>query len=109
MKGNWPDAPLQLTDTDIDKHIKKYATIVVDCWAPWCTPCRTIGPVIEELAKEMQGKIAFGKLNVDKNKVTIVKYHIMRIPTLLVFKNGKLVDKLIGPMPKDLLKQKLET
>ena len=109
MNGNWPDAPLRLTDADIDEHIKKYDTIVVDCWAPWCSPCRTIEPIIQELAKEMQGKIAFGKLDVDKNKLIILKYQIKRIPTLLVFKNGKLDYKLIGLMSKDILKQKLET
>ena len=109
MNGNWPDAPLRLTDADIDEHIKKYDTIVVDCWAPWCSPCRTIEPIIQELAKEMQGKIAFGKLDVDKNKLIILKYQITRIPTLLVFKNGKLDYKLIGFMSKNILKQKLET
>ena len=109
MNGNWPDAPLRLTDADIDEHIKKYDTIVVDCWAPWCSPCRTIEPIIQELAKEMQGKIAFGKLDVDKNKLIILKYQIKRIPTLLVFKNGKLDYKLIGLMSKNILKQKLET
>jgi len=104
-----PDIPLKVTDADIEDVVKKYNTVVIDCWAPWCGPCRMVGPVIEELAKEMQGNIVFGKLNVDENQKTSMKHQIMSIPTLLIFKNGNLVDKLIGAMPKEILKQKLET
>lgn len=109
MEENMPNTPLNVTDADIDEHIKKYQTIVIDCWAPWCGPCRMVGPVIEDLAKEMQGKIVFGKLNVDENPQTSAKHQIMSIPTMLVFKNGNLVDRLIGALPKDALKAKLET
>lgn len=105
---NMPNMPLKITDADIDQNIKKYDTIVIDCWAPWCGPCRIIAPIIEELAKEMQGKIVFGKLNVDENPATSAKHKIMSIPTVLVFKNGDLVDRIIGAMPKEMLKQKLE-
>ena len=107
-KSNWPNEPVQLSDADMDENIKKYDTVVVDCWAPWCGPCRMVHPIIEELAKEMQGDIVFGKLNVDENQRTSMKYQIMSIPTLLVFKNGNLVDKIIGAMPKPQLKSKLE-
>ncbi|KYK29974.1 thioredoxin [Thermoplasmatales archaeon SG8-52-1] len=103
-----PDTPLTITDADIEEAVKKYDTVVVDCWAPWCGPCRMVGPVIEELAKEMQGKVVFGKLNVDENPVTSSKHRIMSIPTLLVFKNGSLVDRLVGAYPKEELKRKLE-
>jgi len=109
MEENMPNTPLHITDADIDEYIKKYQIIVIDCWAPWCGPCRMVSPVIEELAKEMQGKIVFGKLNVDENPTTSAKHQIMSVPTLLVFKNGNLVDRLIGALPKDMLKQKLET
>ena len=109
MEENWPNTPLHVTDADFDEHVKKYDTIVVDCWAPWCSPCLMITPLIEELAKEMQGKIAFGKLNVDENQTTSMKYKIMSIPTLLVFKNGNLVDRIVGVVPKDALKQKLSS
>jgi thioredoxin 1 len=109
MEENMPNTPLQITDANIDEHIKKYQTIVIDCWAPWCGPCRMVGPIIEELAKEMQGKIVFGKLNVDENPTTSAKHQIMSIPTLLVFKNGNLVDRVAGAMPKEMLKRKLET
>jgi len=109
MNENMPDTPLKLTDADFDEAIKKYNTIVIDCWAPWCGPCRMVAPVIEELAKEMQGKIVFGKLNVDENPVISTRYQIMSIPTMLVFKNNTLVDKVVGAYPKEMLKQKLET
>lgn len=108
MEKKLPDTPIHLLDTDIDETIKKFQTIVIDCWAPWCGPCRMIGPIIEELAKEMQGKIVFGKLNVDENPQTSMKYKIMSIPTMLVFKNGALVDRFVGAMPKEMLIQKLK-
>ena len=108
MGKNLPNAAFKITDADIDKVIKNYDTIVVDCWAPWCGPCRMINPIIEELAKEMQGKIIFSKLNVDENPKTSMKYQIMAIPTLIVFKNGNLVDRFVGLYPKEELKKKLE-
>lgn len=107
MNKNMPDTPLKITDADFDDFVKKYETIVIDCWAPWCGPCRMVSPIIDELAKEMQGKIVFGKLNVDENQKTSIKHQIMSIPTMLIFKNGNLIDKLIGAIPKDQLKQKL--
>ena len=107
--NNMPDTPLELTDADFSETVKKYKTVVIDCWAPWCGPCRMVAPIIDELAKEMQGKIVFGKLNVDENQKTSIKHQIMSIPTMLIFKNGNLIDKLIGAIPKDQLKQKLES
>jgi len=107
METTMPDSPLQITDANIEEHLNKYPTVVVDCWAPWCGPCRMVAPVVEELAKDMQGKLVFGKLNVDENQATSLKYQIMSIPTLLIFKQGKLVDKIIGAMPKPQLKAKL--
>ena len=107
-KTSWPNEPIQLSDADLDESIKKYGILVVDCWAPWCGPCRMVAPVIDELAREMQGKIVFGKLNVDENPETSVKHKIMSIPTLLVFKNGNLVERLVGAYPKEELKKKLE-
>ena len=107
MEENSLNTPINITDADIDENIGKYQTVGVDCWAPWCGPCRMVGPVIEDLAKEMQGKIVFGKLNVDENRATSAKYGIMSIPTLLVFKNGELVDRIVGAMSKEMLKAKL--
>jgi len=108
MEKNWPDTPVSILDDDINETLKKYPMIVIDCWAPWCGPCRMIGPIIEELAKEMKGKLVFGKLNVDENPQTSMKHKIMSIPTLLVFKNGALVDRVVGAMPKEMLLQKLK-
>jgi len=108
IMNEMPNKPINITDADLDENIKKYSTIVVDCWAPWCGPCRMVGPIIDDLAKEMEGKIVFGKLNVDENQMTAVKYQIMSIPSLLVFKNGKLVEKFVGALPKEILIQKLE-
>jgi len=103
-----PDKPITMSDANIDEHIKKHNTLVVDCWAPWCGPCRMIHPIIEELAEEMKGKVVFGKLNVDENHTTSSKYNIMSIPSLLIFKNGNLVDVIVGAMPKQVLKPKIE-
>ena len=108
MEKKLLDTPIQLLDADMDEVVKKYPILVIDCWAPWCGPCRMIAPVIEDLAKEMAGKIVFGKLNVDENPQTSMKYHIMSIPTMLVFKNGALVDRFVGAMPKEMLLQKLK-
>ena len=107
MEDNSPDVPLKVTDADIEANIKKYPTMVIDCWAPWCGPCHMISPIVEELAKEMKGRVVFGKLNVDENRETSMKYGIMSIPSLLVFKNGDLVDNIIGAMPKEMLKAKI--
>jgi len=107
MNQTTPDTPVQMSEGNFDEQIKKYKTIVIDCWAPWCGPCRMVGPIIDDLAKELQGKIAFGKLNVDENQKISARYGIMSIPTLLVFKEGDLVDTIIGAMPKEMLKAKL--
>jgi thioredoxin 1 len=104
---NMPNTPIEMNDANINERINKYDTVVIDCWAPWCGPCRMIAPVVEELAAGLQGKVVFGKLNVDNNQATAMNYGIMSIPSLLVFKNGKLVDKIIGAMPKQMLMAKL--
>jgi thioredoxin 1 len=106
---NMPNSPVEINDADLDNYINRYDTLVVDCWAPWCGPCRMVSPIIDDLAQELQGKIVFGKLNVDDNQSTTTKYRIMSIPSLLVFKNGQLVDKIVGALPKNQLKEKLNT
>ncbi|MGD8546239.1 MAG: thioredoxin [Candidatus Bathyarchaeota archaeon] len=99
--------PVKVTDSTFNDIIQKNFLVVVDCWASWCAPCHMIAPVIEELAKDYAGKILFGKLNVDENRRTTTQYQIMGIPALLVFKNGKLVDKIVGALPKKLLEPRL--
>ena len=107
MMTEMPDRPVELNDANMDDLINRYDTVVVDCWAEWCAPCRVVDPIVEQFAKEFNGKILFGKLNVDKNQITAMKYQIMSIPTLLVFKNGKLVDRIIGAIPRDILRAKI--
>ena len=103
-----PSKPIVITDATIDKASSQYPILILDCWAEWCGPCRMIGPIIEELAGEMKGKVVFGKLNVDENMQTANKYRISAIPTLMVFKNGKLIDKLVGAYPKNTLTMKIQ-
>jgi thioredoxin 1 len=104
----FPDKPVVITDDTVDAAAAQYPVFVLDCWAEWCGPCRTIGPIIEELAREMKGKVVFGKLNVDQNMQTANKHRISAIPTMLVFKNGKPVDKIIGAYPKATLAGKIQ-
>ena len=99
--------PVKVTDVTLMEVVQKNPLVVVDCWAPWCGPCRMVGPVVEELARDYAGKILFGKLNVDENRKTAMQHQIMGIPTLLVFKNGKLVDRIIGAMPKQMLEPRI--
>ena len=104
-----PDKPIEISDKNFDEMVRKYRNMAIDCWAPWCGPCLMIAPIIEELAREMRGKIVFGKLNVDQNPRTATKFNIMSIPTILLFKNGKLVDRIIGAMPKEALIERLRS
>jgi thioredoxin 1 len=103
-----PNRPVILTDETIESAAKQYPILIVDCWAEWCGPCRMVAPVIEELALELSGKAVFGKLNVDQNMSTSNKYRITAIPTMLVFKNGQMIDKLIGAYPKAALNSKIK-
>jgi thioredoxin 1 len=103
-----PDKPVIVTDETLDSAARQYPVFILDCWAEWCGPCRMLGPIIEELARELKGKVVFGKLNVDQNMQTANEHRISAIPTLLVFKNGKLVDKLVGAYPKGTLAAKIQ-
>ena len=101
------DKPVDLTDSTFRKFVQEHPFVVVDCWAPWCGPCLWVSPIVEELARDYAGRIAFGKLNVDHNPRVAMEYGIMSIPTLLVFKNGKLVDRIVGAMPRAMLEKKI--
>ena len=103
MSQDMPGAPVVITDADFDDTVNKYPVVVVDFWAEWCAPCKPMGAVIAELAQTYDGKVVFGKLNVDENPATSTKFRIMAIPTLLVFHNGKLVDQLQGAMPAPMV------
>ena len=100
---------LQVTDANFEAEVLKSALpVLVDFWAPWCGPCRMIGPVIEELAKEYAGKIKVVKLNTDENQDTASNYRISAIPTILLFKAGKVAHELVGLQPKEELKKHLD-
>jgi thioredoxin 1 len=107
-KKNYPTKPVEVTDATFYDFIKQYPVVVVDCWAPWCGPCQMIAPVIEELASDYAGKVVFGKLNVDENPTIAAEYGIMSIPTLLFVRNGELVDRLIGAVPRYVIETKLK-
>ena len=102
-----PDKPIELTEAKFREVIQNHPLVVVDFWASWCSPCFMIAPIFEELAREYAGRIFFGKLNVDENQKIAMQFEVMSIPTLLVFKNGKLVDRIVGAMPKKILKPKI--
>ena len=108
-RGNgFPSAPVVVTDENFEETIKKYPNVVVDCWAPWCGPCRSLSPTIDAMAKDYTGKVVFTKLNTDENINVASKFRIMSIPTLLYFKNGSLVDKTVGALPRPMLESQLK-
>ncbi len=94
---------LKITDSNFNDVISKNKTVLVDFWAEWCGPCRMIGPVIEELANEYEGKAIIGKLDVDSNQESSVKYGVRSIPTILTFKDGEIIDRQVGAVPKKTL------
>ena len=98
--------PVEVNDANFDEFVKNNQKVVVDCWAAWCAPCRMLAPTIDALAKERPG-IKFAKLDVDKNRTVPSRYGIMSIPTLLYFKNGELVDKTLGALPKPAIEARL--
>ena len=103
------NVPIPLSDADFDQMVQQHPLMVIDCWAPWCGPCLIVGPIIEELARDYAGKVIFGKLNVDENPKTAMRFDIMSIPTLLITKKGKEVDRIIGAVPKQYIETKLRS
>ena len=99
--------PVVLTDNTFET-VKKYPFMLVDFWAAWCGPCRVISPIVEELAHEYQGSVWVGKLNVDENPVTADRFQVQSIPTLIMFKDGVPVDRIVGALPKHLIESRLK-
>jgi len=102
-------AELQLTDSSFETEVvKSDKPVLVDFWAPWCGPCRMLSPLVDELAKEYDGKVKIGKLNTDDNAQVATQFRISSIPSLLFFKGGKVVDQLVGVHPKGEIKKRLD-
>jgi thioredoxin 1 len=99
--------PIILTDANFFSQIAKHCLLVVDFWAPWCGPYRTVSPLIEQLAADYAGKVAFGKMNVDENRMVPSRFGVLSIPTLVVLKNGKAVGTIIGACPKSHIKSQV--
>src|SRR5712671_4306497 len=98
------NAVQQITDADFESIVNAGKPVFVDFWAPWCGPCRIIGPIVEELAPSYEGKAVIAKMNVDENQTVPQRFGVTSIPTLIMFKNGKIVDRAVGAMPKPQLK-----
>ncbi len=101
--------PLEVTDSNFEeKVLKSDKPVILDLWAEWCGPCRMVGPIVNEIGEEYGDQVVVGKLDVDSNPQTTAKFGIRNIPTILFFKNGEVVDKQVGAVPKAALVEKLE-
>jgi thioredoxin 1 len=98
---------VHVDETHFVEFIKTNKFAVVDFWAEWCGPCQRIGPIMDELAQEFAGKVAFAKVNTDDNRKLSMQYNISAIPAMMIFSNGQLVDRIIGAYPKDAIRQKI--
>jgi thioredoxin 1 len=100
--------PVEITDDNFESEVlQSDKPVLIDFWAVWCGPCKIIAPIVEELASEYNGKVKVGKLDVDSNQQTSIKYGVRSIPTLLVFKDGNVKETIIGAVPKKLIVEKL--
>lgn len=104
------ETPVHITDANFTETVEKSALpVLIDFWAAWCGPCRLIAPVIDELARELAGKVLVGKLNVDENQLTAGRFGVQSIPTLLIVKNGRETERLVGVQPKGAILNRLKT
>jgi len=108
--GVYHDKPLVITDSTFDSEVLSSSVpVLVDCWAPWCGPCRMVAPVLEQLASGYAGRIKIAKLNVDENPQTSASYAIRSIPTMLFFKEGKMISSMVGAQPREEIERRLQS
>ena len=109
--GQHDSKPVNITDHSFEREVlqAKGQPVLVDCWAPWCGPCRVVGPIMDQLASESAGRYRIAKLNVDDNPQTASRFNIASIPTMLIFKDGKLIDRLIGAQSKQVIAEHLRS
>lgn len=104
------DTPITVTDDTFDQAVLQAGLpVLVDFWAPWCAPCRIVAPALEELAKELSGRVVVAKVNTDEHQLAAHRYGVQGIPTLILFHNGQEVDRVVGALPKAALKARLES
>ncbi len=108
LQGGVVGVPIQLSDSNFDENVNKYDLVIIDFWAPWCGPCRVISPVIEELSKEYAGKATFAKLKVDDNPLTVSRFGVISIPTIVIMKKGRVADRIVEIVTKNLIRNKIE-
>lgn len=108
--GEQEAKPVIITDQTFERDVlqARGRPVLVDCWAPWCGPCRMVGPIMDQLAAESAGRYRIAKLNVDDNQHTASRFNISSIPTMLIFKDGKLIDRLIGAHSKQVIVERLQ-
>lgn len=108
LEGSSNGKPIQVDDGNFEREVLRAGIpVLLDCWAPWCGPCRTIAPAIDQIARKYSGRVKVGKLNTDENPEVTSSYGILSIPTLLIFQNGKLVDRMVGTIPRGEIEKRL--
>jgi thioredoxin 1 len=107
-EGHAPDLPVEVNGSDYPEISRRFPFLVIDCWAPWCGPCKQITPIMEQLHEQYKGTMTFGFLNTDDNQELAMEFGIMGIPTILVVKDGRHVDSLVGVMPKSEVERRLK-
>jgi thioredoxin 1 len=108
MRSSMPGTTVEVTDDNFKDMVARYPYLLIDFWAPWCGPCKMIGPILDQLAGEYKGKLVIGKLNVDENPVTSRSFRVASIPTMIIVKEREMVERITGAMPKVSIVQHIE-